>query len=563
VHNVTAMRCACYARFSTDLQREESIEDQLRNLRTFAEARSWHILPSHIYADFGISGASIDRPALKAMITAALAKPKPFDVILVDDTSRLSRNLAEAMQLKQQLEFAGIRLIAVSQGVDSADDQADVIWTVHGLVDSLFLKELAKKTHRGMEGLALRGLHTGGRCYGYRSVPVEGGGARLTIYEPEAAVVRRIFQMTADGNSLKRIAKALNADEIRSPQPGTKKRYDSWAPSAIREMIRRELYIGKIVWNKSKKIKVPGTNRRIRRPRPQSEWKTVVAPELRIISDELWAAVKKRIKWTNEQFARNTAPGLVGRAPSSPYLLSGFLKCGECGANLVVVKGRQRRHAAYGCPQHFSRGACRNSVCIRQDKIETMVFETLRDKFLSRDVLALIMTEFVAGLKDATDSHKQNRDQFEARIKGLELELQNLVDAIAKGKAPVSILLDSIHQREAELGRLKIAAKRQSKEQPEISTDGLADFARSRLLDICELIKIDVVKAKVELGKHISEIVMRPNLETHTYDVAGQWDLLGEDSNRLLPEYLDIRGDVKMVPGGGVEPPRGVNLGGF
>jgi site-specific DNA recombinase len=109
VHNLTSMRCACYARFSTDLQREESIEDQLKNLRTFAETCSWHILPSHVYADFAISGASIDRPALKAMITAALTKPKPFDVILVDDTSRLSRNLAEAMHLKQQLEFAGIR----------------------------------------------------------------------------------------------------------------------------------------------------------------------------------------------------------------------------------------------------------------------------------------------------------------------------------------------------------------------------------------------------------------------------------------------------------------------
>jgi site-specific DNA recombinase len=183
------------------------------------------------------------------------------------------------------------------------------------------------------------------------------------------------------------------------------------------------------------------------------------------------------------------------------------------GANLVVVKGRQRRHAAYGCPQHFSRGACRNSVCIRQDKIETMVFETLRDKFLTPEVLALIMTEFVAGLKDATDTRKQNRDHFEARIKELELELQNLVDAIAKGKAPVSILLDSIHQREAELRRLKIAAKKQSKEQPEISPDGFVDFARSRLLEICELMKIDVVKAKVELGKHLSEIVMRPDLK--------------------------------------------------
>ena len=359
------------------------------------------------------------------------------------------------MQLKQQLEFAGIRLIAVSQGVDSADDQADVIWTVHGLVDSLFLKELAKKTHRGMEGLALRGMHTGGRVYGYRSAPVEGGGARLTIYEPEAVIVRRIFQMTAEGTSLKRIAKTLNAESVRSPQPGTKKRYDTWAPSAIREMIRRELYLGKIVWNKSKKVKVPGTNRRVRRPRPKHEWKIIPAPELRIISDELWQQVQQRIQWTNEQFARSsTSKGLVGRAASSPYLLSGFLKCGECGANLVVVRGRQRRHAAYGCPQHFSRGACKNSVCIRQDKLETMVFEKLRDKFLASEVLALIMAEFLTGLGNASENGDDARIHFEGRIKEVEAELRNLVTAIAKGKSKTSILLESIHERESELARL-------------------------------------------------------------------------------------------------------------
>jgi site-specific DNA recombinase len=563
MHNGDPMRCACYARYSTDLQREESIEDQLRNLRTFANMRSWHILPAHVYADFGISGSSTDRPALKAMITAALTRPAPFDVILVDDTSRLSRNLAEAMQLKQQLEFAGIRLIAVSQGVDSADEQADVIWTVHGLVDSLFLKELSKKTHRGMEGLALRGLHTGGRCYGYRSVPVEGGGAKLTIHEPESVIVHRIFQMTADGNSLKRVAKVLNSEGVISPQPGTKKKYDSWAPSGIREMIRRELYTGKIVWNKSKKIKVPGTNRRVRRPRPENEWKIVSAPALRIISDDLWARVQDRIKWTNKQFARNTAKGLVGRAPSSPYLLSGFLKCGECGANLVVVRGRQRKHAAYGCAQHFSRGACSNSVCIRQDKIETMLFEKLQEKILTPEVLDVIMAEFLKCLKNADDNGNDKKLYFEARIKELDAELRNLVTAIAKGKLPTSVLLESIHERESELAQLKALVNRQSKVRPAVSPEILADFARRRLLAICDLIKIDVVKAKVELGKHMSQLIMRPDVEENGYDVDGQWDLLGEHANNLFPEYLDNLGDVKVVPGGGVEPPRGVNLGGF
>lgn len=75
--------------------------------------------------------------------------------------------------------------------------------TVHGLVDSLYVKELAKKTHRGLESCAIEGLHTGGRCYGYTAVAVgEGESKRLVINDGEAVVVRRIFDMFSNGVSL-------------------------------------------------------------------------------------------------------------------------------------------------------------------------------------------------------------------------------------------------------------------------------------------------------------------------------------------------------------------------
>ncbi len=192
-----------------------------------------------------------------------------------------------------------------------------------------------------------------------------------------------------------------------------------------------------------------------------------------------------------------------------------------------------------------------------------MVFEKLRDKFLASEVLALIMAEFLTGLGNASENGDDARIHFEGRIKEVEAELRNLVTAIAKGKSKTSILLESIHERESELARLKALVARQKRECPQVSPDVLADFARRRLLEICDLIKIDVVKAKVELGKHLSEIVMTPDLENNSYVVDGQWDLLGEYTERLVPRYLDSLGDVKLVPGGGVEPPRGVNLGGF
>jgi site-specific DNA recombinase len=90
-----------------------------------------------------------DRPDLIRMMEAAVTVPRAFDVVLVDDSSRLSRSLSDAMRILERLNFAGVRVIAVSQGIDSQNEQADVLVTVHGLMDSLYVKELAKKTHRG------------------------------------------------------------------------------------------------------------------------------------------------------------------------------------------------------------------------------------------------------------------------------------------------------------------------------------------------------------------------------------------------------------------------------
>lgn len=160
------LRCASYARYSSDRQSPASIQDQQRKCREHAVSEGWHFLEQHAFTDEALSGAGADRPGFVALMQAAAKMPRPFDVILVDDTSRLTRNQGEMARLFERLNFLGVRIVAVSQGIDSENDQAEVLMTVHGLVDSLYIKELAKKTHRGLEGRALQGFHTGGRCYG-------------------------------------------------------------------------------------------------------------------------------------------------------------------------------------------------------------------------------------------------------------------------------------------------------------------------------------------------------------------------------------------------------------
>ena len=110
-----SLRTAVYARYSSDRQSPASIQDQLRKCREFAEERQWDFQDLHVYTDEALSGAGADRPGLVRLLAAAGRLPRPFDVVLLDDTSRLSRNIGDIARAFEKLSFAGIRTIAVSQ----------------------------------------------------------------------------------------------------------------------------------------------------------------------------------------------------------------------------------------------------------------------------------------------------------------------------------------------------------------------------------------------------------------------------------------------------------------
>src|SRR5690242_11375711 len=109
------LRCGVYARYSSDRQSPASIDDQLRKCREFAAANGWELLEDHVYTDHEVSGVGTDRPGYGKLLEAAAKRPLPFDVLLLDDTSRLSRNLGNTMNVMEWLKFIGVRVIAVSQ----------------------------------------------------------------------------------------------------------------------------------------------------------------------------------------------------------------------------------------------------------------------------------------------------------------------------------------------------------------------------------------------------------------------------------------------------------------
>jgi hypothetical protein len=470
--------------------------------------------------------------------------------LLVDDTSRISRNVGDTARFYEQLAFVGVRVLALSQGIDSQSEQADVLLSVHGLVDSLFIKELGKKTHRGLEGCALLGLSTGGRCFGYDNVTGD-GCVRQQINPGEAAIVQRIFAMAADGGSLKVIARKLNDERVPSPRPRAGKQYATWCPTAIRAMLRRELYAGRVVWNRSRFIKAPGNNKRLRRERPESEWRTADRPELRIIDDALWNRVQRRIERVANQY-KGKRPGLYNRAASSPYLLTGFLKCSSCGASLAIVTGRGKGgHGKYGCPQNFNRGACSNRLKEHADIVENRLLMGLQCSVLRPEVVEYAIAEFERQLKGALVNLSTSLDQLRQRREAIQQEIDRLVTAVATMNYSPA-LVNALSDRERELADITGKIFNAQPDSVSAHVSKVRQFVTDRLGDIRQLLYSDVQKAKGELAKHVGSIEMVPQAEGKEghYVAIGEWNLLGgfEESETVNAERI------RMVAGEGFEP---------
>src|SRR5919106_791277 len=306
------MRAVIYARYSSDNQREASIEDQLEICRRYIHREGWTLVRS--YEDRALSGASDKRPAYQQML--ADAEAGQFDIVVSEALDRLGRRLSDVARLYDHLEFRGINLHAVNIGP---------VTTMHvgllGTMAQLYLSDLKEKTRRGQLGRALAGKIPGGKAYGYRLG--DGHPGERQIDQAEALVVRRIFRDFAAGTSPQAIAKTLNAEAIPGPDGR------EWRDTTIRGQVDRgtgimnnSLYVGRIEWNRCSYVKDPKSGKRVARPNPKNVWEIVDVPELRIIDDDLWQAVRLRQRELSFEIQRDECGNALNRVHRRKFLLS-------------------------------------------------------------------------------------------------------------------------------------------------------------------------------------------------------------------------------------------------
>jgi DNA invertase Pin-like site-specific DNA recombinase len=212
------MRAVIYARYSTELQSDASIEDQIRMCEARAKTDGYRVVQR--YTDHAISGASMMRPGVQMLMQDA-ADGK-FDVVIAEALDRISRDQEDIAAIFKRLSFADVRIVTLSEG-----DISHLHIGLKGTMNALFLKDLADKTRRGLRGRVEQGKSGGGKCYGYDIVHEADQRGGRVIKEMEAAIVRRIFEEYAAGVSPKTMAVRFNKENVAGPSGA------AWGPSTI------------------------------------------------------------------------------------------------------------------------------------------------------------------------------------------------------------------------------------------------------------------------------------------------------------------------------------------
>jgi site-specific DNA recombinase len=552
---------ATYSRYSSNMQRPASLEDQVRSCEAGGKERGWLLLPDHIYKDAAISGTStVGRDQLDAMLALVRKPDCPFRYVLIDDTSRFGRNLGDVLKMADVLKHHRIGLYFVSQKLDSKDPNFRLMLTVYGMADEQQIERLRTKVHAGQKGRVLQGFSSGSRCFGYRPVvqtnpdmPYATGragtvGVKWEVIEEEARVIRRIFELFGDGYSMWQIVCAFNQEGIRGPRkPRIGNAATAWNCTLVKNILRREKYRGVIVWNQTTQSKDPETGQVITERKKKSEHIVVEAPHLRIVTEEQWNRAAERLKQLNEKNSRQVLGGL-NRAKKKPYPFSGLLICGLCGEKMRIA-GSKGLVATYECPNHRYKRGCTNSLRMREDRLSDQLIDALTNRLLRAEnlshLISAVWTELDKFLerirREGPGDNIRNLERMKAEK---QAKIQRLINYITDTDRPSESVRTALAEAEAELtritGQLRTIAVPVDVDVPKQNLESIVAHAIESLQ---EVFKGDVIRARQLLQHHVKRLVLFPG-ETEdgpVFEVIGEMDLFSVPDDIAECVLLDHR----------------------
>ncbi|HXS23833.1 MAG TPA: recombinase family protein [Gemmatimonadales bacterium] len=518
-----AVPVATYARYSTNRQDARSIDDQLRRCHAHAGQRGFQVIAD--YADAAVSGSHTDRNNLRRLL--ADARAGSIRHVLVDDLSRLSRDLGDAWRLIYS-EFASVDVSVIDCTTGMASDAAGarVTFGALALANDTFLQLVRTETHRGLEGRALAGFATGGKTFGYATKPEENPRdpehpRKITIVDQaEAKVVLRIFSDYAEGRSAQHIASALNEEGLPAPHDNGRgnKGLRGWSHTTIREMLRNERYIGVLRWNERKWVRTPGKKSRRAIMRPEHEHIVRELPELAIVPRELWDRVRDRFR----KFARPNGgrpPGRVKKGhPVS--LLSGLLRCGICGGSMSIVQRTHKKGTSYaflGCLTYRSRGPaiCANRRMLSEKKVREAVLGLLQEQLRSPGLVPAFIASFEQRHRELEKDDAST--DLERQLSEAEQKVRNMTEILSKAGFSES-LIAQLRLDEQRVADIKGKLAERTRERPK--TLPHPRIIEGYLRNVLAILEGDPERTRMVLTGNLEPVIITPMAD-------GRWQLSG------------------------------------
>lgn len=345
-------KAVAYARFSSNNQREESIDAQLRAISDYCERE--HIQLVDIYSDEAQSAKTDNRDDFKNMTDAIFKGNYDIDAVLVHKFNRFARNKYDSALYKKRLRDIGIKVVSVTQPIDDSPE-GRILESLIEAMDEYYSENLALEVKKGMLENALKGKHTGGGKLLGLSVDDEG------YYYPDenAPIIYRIFKEYADGVPKTQIVERLNREGYRN-QYGRK-----FNTRTITDLLQNEKYIGNFIYNHTQTeiIRLEGI---IKNP---------------IVDDDLWERVQELRKNANKPKHRKRK-----------YLMTGKLRCGICGFTYCGSGAKKKNKngdmsAYYKCQGKIkNKNGCTNPS-LNKDYYEKLVIDTITKNVLTDNAI--------------------------------------------------------------------------------------------------------------------------------------------------------------------------------
>lgn len=379
-------RAGLYARISVETERKreaDTIGNQLQLLKDYVSEHS-DLTVFDIYSDDDISGTDFIRPEFSRMMNDL--RDGKIDCIIVKDLSRLGRNYLESGEyIEMVFPFFRCRFISVTDRFDTKYQQADISVQLKNMANEMYAKDISRKICSTMRTIQDQGKFAGSRApYGYRLDPAD--KHHLIIDEETAPIVKQLFELLAEGNTVHFVATTMNANGIPSPGRLLYERgiastdhfkNSKWYMQTVRRILQDEIYLGWMVSGKFRST-YHSTGKKGSQPVPREEWIVTKGTHEPIVTEELFNKVQEYFVRMKEEHGQTAVYNSKSKKAS---IFKGHLRCGECGQAMFLRNKHSHGKvtAWYYCALHenYNSSYCVKKAVKKQD-VEDIALKLIR-----------------------------------------------------------------------------------------------------------------------------------------------------------------------------------------